>query len=125
MAATKARAELLAATGGTLAGFASTDHLAGYAGLAPAPNDSGKRSGNLHRPQRYNRQLQRVFYTSAMISIQRSLASKAFYDRKRSEGKRHNQAVLALARRRVNVLWAMLRDQRHYQELPLHHPTAT
>ena len=49
-----------------------------------------------------------------MISIQRCPASKAFYERKRAEGKRHRQAVLALARRRVNVLWAMLRDQQPY-----------
>lgn len=96
--------------------FVSADHLAGYAGLAPAPRDSGKRTGNLHRPRRYNRQLQRVFYTSAQISIQHSPASKAFYDRKRAEGKRHRQAVLALARRRVNVLWAILRDEVAYQE---------
>ena len=32
------------------------------------------------------------------------------YRRKRSEGKGHTQAVIALARRRVNVLWAMLRN---------------
>jgi transposase len=111
-------AEFLAAIGGSLSGFASADHLAGYAGLAPTPRDSGTRTGNLHRPRRYNRQLQRVFYTSAVISIQRSPASKTFYDRKRAQGKRHSQAVLALARRRVNVLWAMLRDQRTYQEPP-------
>lgn len=91
-------AECLASTGGTLTGFASADHLAGYAGLAPAPADSGERTGNLHRPRRYNRRLQRVFGTSAMISIQRSPASRAFYDRKRAEGKHHHQAVLALAR---------------------------
>jgi len=109
-------AQFLAAIGGSLAGFASADHLAGYAGLAPMPRDSGYRTGNLHRPQRYNRQLQRVFYTSAMISIQRSAASKAFYDGKRDQGKRHTQAVIALARRRVNVLWAMLRDHEPYQE---------
>jgi hypothetical protein len=42
-----------------------------------------------------------------MISIQHSPASKAYYDGKRAQGKRHTQAVLALARRRVNVLWAM------------------
>jgi transposase len=105
-------AEFLAATGGSLDGFASADHLAGYAGLAPTPRDSGRRVRNLHRPKRYNRQLQRVFYTSGLISIQRSPASKAFYERKRANGKRHGQAVLALARRRVNVLWAMLRDDR-------------
>jgi transposase len=109
-------AEFLAATGGSLSGFATANHLAGYAGLAPTPRDSGRRTGNLHRPKRYSRQLQRSFYTSALISIQRSPASKAYYDRKRAEGKRHSQAVLALARRRVNVLWAMLRDGQRYQE---------
>jgi hypothetical protein len=51
-----------------------------------------------------------------MISIQHSPASRAFYNGKRAQGKRHTQAVLALARRRVNVLWAMLRDHRAYQE---------
>jgi hypothetical protein len=32
-------------------------------------------------------------------------------DRKRREGKRHHQAVIALARRRVNVRWAVLQSQ--------------
>lgn len=111
-------AEFLAATGGSLDQFASADHLAGYAGLAPVPQDSGRVTGNLHRPRRYNRALNRVFYTSALVSIQRNPESRQFYDRKRSEGKRHTQAVLALARRRVNVLWALIRDRRCYQLTP-------
>jgi hypothetical protein len=40
------------------------------------------------------------------------------YDRKRAQGKRHTQAVLALARRRLNVMWAMLRDHKPYQPTP-------
>jgi transposase len=108
-------AEFLVATGGDMAAFAGSGHLAGYAGLAPAPRDSGRRTGNLHRPKRYNRLLNRVFYTSALISIAHCEESRAFYDRKRAEGKKHTQAVLALARRRVNVLWAMLRDNQPYQ----------
>jgi transposase len=47
---------------------------------------------------------------SAFASLRSAPESRAFYDRKRSEGKRHVQALIALARRRVNVLWAMLRD---------------
>ena len=108
-------AEFLAATGGDMTAFASADHLAGYAGLAPAPRDSGRVSGNLHRPRRYHRGLQRALYTSALVSISCNDQSRTFYDRKRAEGKRHIQAVLALARRRVNVLWALLRDNRCYQ----------
>jgi transposase len=112
-------AEFLAATGGDLDAFGTPDRLAGFAGLAPSPGDSGRVSGNLHRPRRYHRGLQRVFYTSALISIQRCAESRRFYDRKRAEGKRHTQAVIALARRRVNVLWALVRDRRCYQPAPL------
>ncbi|WP_328623815.1 IS110 family transposase [Streptomyces sp. NBC_00353] len=111
-------AEFLAATGGDMTAFDSPDRLAGFAGVAPAPRDSGKISGNLHRPRRYSRRLQRVFYTSALISIRCCEESRRFYDRKRAEGKRHTQAVLALARRRVNVLWALLRDGRCYEPIP-------
>ena len=107
-------AEFLAATGGDMDAFDSADRLAGFAGVAPAARDSGKISGNLHRPKCYSRRLQRVFYTSALISIRCCDESRRFYDRKRAEGKRHVQAVLALARRRVNVPWAMLRDRECY-----------
>jgi hypothetical protein len=41
--------------------------------------------------------------------------SRAFYDRKHAEGKRHTQAVIALGRRRANVLWALLRADRFYE----------
>jgi transposase len=111
-------AEFLAATSGDMHRFGSADKLASFAGVTPVPRDSGRVSGNLHRPQRYNRALQRVFYTSALISIRCCPDSRRFYDRKRNEGKRHTQAVLALARRRVNVLWALLRDGRVYQLTP-------
>lgn len=111
-------AEFLAATGGDLEAFPTPDRLAAFAGVAPAPRDSGQVSGNLHRPTRYHRRLQRVFYTSALVSIRCDPNSRRFYDRKRAEGKRHVQAVLALARRRVNVLWALIRDRRCYTVTP-------
>ncbi|MFG3001539.1 IS110 family transposase [Streptomyces sp. NPDC048340] len=111
-------AEFLAAVGGSLDGFPTADRLAAFGGVAPAPHDSGKTSGNLRRPQRYHRRLQRVFYTSALVSSWSDPNSKRFYDRKRTEGKSHIQAVLALARRRVNVLWALIRDRRCYQVAP-------
>lgn len=114
----KLGAEFLVAIGGSLDGFPTADRLAAFGGVAPAPHDSGKTSGNLRRPQRYHRRLQRVFYTSALVSSWSDPNSKRFYDRKRAEGKSHIQAVLALARRRVNVLWALIRDRRCYQVEP-------
>jgi transposase len=111
-------AEFLAATGGDMAAFGSCDKLAGFAGLAPAPRDSGRVSGNLKRPRNFNRRLLRVFYLSSMVSLRTCTASRVFYDRKRSEGKGHKQALLALARRRINVLWAMIRDKQCFHPSP-------
>jgi transposase len=95
---------------GDISAFESADRLAAYAGLVPAARDSGKRVGNRRRMRGGNKTLKRVFYQSAFSSLRGCAESRAFYDRKRVEGKRHTQALIALARRRVNVLWAMLRD---------------
>jgi transposase len=113
-------AEFLGATGGDLTVFQTADRFAGVAGLAPAPRDSGRITGNHHRPRRYDRRLLRVFYLSALSALKSCPASRSFYDRKRTEGKSHIQAMLALARRRLNVLWAMLRDGTTYTRLPVH-----
>ncbi|MFB7669766.1 IS110 family transposase [Kitasatospora sp. NPDC056138] len=111
-------AEFIAATGGNMAAFGSPDRLAGVAGLAPVPRDSGKVSGNLQRPRRYSRRLLRMFYLSAQVAAIHCPVSKAFYTRKRDQGKSHKQAVLALARRRLNVLWALIRDHRTFDARP-------
>ncbi|MEE1829342.1 IS110 family transposase [Streptomyces sp. SP17KL33] len=105
-------AEFIAATGGDMAAFGSPDRLAG---VAPVPRDSGKISGNLRRPRRYSRRLLRMFYLSAQVATVHCPQSKAFYQRKRAEGKSHKQTVLALARRRLNVLWALIRDHRTFE----------
>ncbi|CAN5819090.1 IS110 family transposase [soil metagenome] len=102
-------AEFLVAAG-DLSAFESAGHLAAYAGLVPAAHDSGKKTGNDRRMRGGNKALKYVFYQSAFASLRSCPESRAFYDRKRAEGKKHIQALIALARRRVNVLWAMLRD---------------
>ncbi len=107
-------AEFLVAAG-DLSAFESADQLAAYAGLVPAARDSGKRVGNNRRMRGGNKVLKRVFFLSAFASLRSSPHSRAFYDRKRREGKRHTQALIALARRRVNVLWAMLRDETTFE----------
>jgi hypothetical protein len=79
------------------------DRLAGFGGVGPIPYDSGKMRGNLRCPQRYIHRLQRVFCTSALFSIRHCDESRQFCDRKRAEGKRHTQAVLALGCHRINL----------------------
>lgn len=107
-------AELLVAVG-DLGSFSDAGHLAAYAGLAPVPRDSGRRTNNLHPPKRYHRRLRRVFYLSALSSLSAPGPNRDYYRRKRAQGRRHQQALIALARRRVDVLWALLRDNRCFE----------
>lgn len=101
------------AEAGSLSRFRSADALASAAGMAPILRQSG-RSRFLRRPNGGNKGLKRVFYQSAFCSLGHD-DSRAFYDRKRREGKRHHQAVIALARRRVNVLWAVVQNRTPFQ----------
>ncbi|WP_433206514.1 IS110 family transposase [Nocardia sp. CA-107356] len=112
-------AEFLVETGGNLGTFGSAGRLASYAGLVPVPRDSGRVNGNLRRPTRYNRRMRRVFYLAALSSLRvENGPSRRFYDRKRAERLIHPQALLALARRLVDVLWALLRDGREFVSHP-------
>lgn len=62
--------------------------------MAPVPRDSGRIRSNLHKPQRYNRSLRRVFYISAMVAANRPGESRDYYQRKRAQGKRVVQAQI-------------------------------
>ncbi|OXI29146.1 IS110 family transposase [Burkholderia aenigmatica] len=94
--------------------FASAAHLAAYAGLAPVTRRSGSSIRGEHPSRRGNKVLKRALFLSAFAAL-RDPVSRAYYARKIQQGKRHNQALIALARRRCDVLFAMLRDGTIYQ----------
>lgn len=94
--------------------FTTGDKLAAYAGLAPVTRQSGKSINGETRSRRGNHRLKNAMFLAAFASL-RSPDSKTFYDRKRAEGKKHNAAIVCLARRRCDVILAMLRTGQHYQ----------
>ncbi len=98
--------------------FPTAGHLAAYAGLAPVTRRSGSSIKGETRSQRGNHALKSALFLSAFASLADPI-SRAYYDRKRAAGKRHNAALICLARRRVDVIYAMLRDRQPY------HPPAT
>lgn len=94
--------------------FANGSKLASYAGLAPVTRQSGKSLNGESKSRRGNHRLKNAMFLAAFASL-RSPESKAFYDRKRAEGKKHNAALICLARRRCDVILAMLRNREHYR----------
>ncbi len=96
------------------AAFADGSRLASYAGLAPVARQSGSSLRGESRSRRGNHRLKNAMFLAAFASL-RDPASRAFYDRKRAEGKKHNAAVICLARRRCDVILAMLRQRAPYR----------
>lgn len=83
----------------------------------PVPEFPGDpRLGNLYLSRRGNKKLKRVLFLSALAALHHP-PLRAYYDRKRAEGKRHNQTIIALARRHSHVLFTMLRGEPLYADL--------
>ena len=100
---------------GDISRFSNAAKLASYAGLAPKIRQSGKTVHSVTKPQGGNRRLKRVLVLSASKSIMFSEESRIYYERKKAEGHSYGSCIMALARRRLNVMYAMLRDNKAYQ----------
>lgn len=99
---------------GDASSFASSAHLAAYAGIAPITRTSGSSIKGEHPARTGNRKLKRAFFLAAFAALNDPV-SRAYYDKKRAEGKKHNAALICLARRRCDVLYAMLRNKTYYR----------
>ncbi|GAA3300091.1 hypothetical protein GCM10017709_08210 [Glutamicibacter nicotianae] len=94
--------------------FTSAAALASFAGLAPTTSQSGTSIKSERVSLEGNKRLKRALFLSAFASIRFNSVSRAHYGWKRAQGKRHNQTLIALAHRRLVLLFAMLRDGTFY-----------
>ena len=98
---------------GTLDRFAAETSLALYTGMTRLDDSSGKHIGTKN-----TRQVNRHARTAMMTAVARHInyvpESKIYYDKKVAEGKTHNQAVRALGRHFIRVIWSMITNQRDY-----------
>ena len=106
---------------GTTERFACEGSLALYLGMCPLTHQSGQMS-TARIPRQVNTRCKAAMMTAVARHIRCVPESKAYYDRKRAEGKTHNQAIRALGRHMVRVIWAMLRDGRDYEIREEVHP---
>ena len=100
--------------GDAIGQFDTPNALQCYAGKAPVTRRSGSSIRGEHPPKGGNKQLKRAFFLAAFAALA-DPTSRTYYDRKRAEGKKHNAALICLARRRIDVLHAMLRTKTTYR----------
>lgn len=107
---------------GDASGFRSAAALAHYAGLSPKVAKSSDSLDSASKSVSCNRRLRGAVILSANSARQcRGTASYYYYERRRrkdGQGNRegHYHALIALARKMVETLWAMLRDGTMYED---------
>jgi transposase len=107
-----------------IARYPSRHHFAAANGSAPIPASSGRTVR--HRLNRGgNRQLNRALYTIAITEIRADTEGRAYYERKRAEGKTNREALRCLKRRLSDVVYKTLRaDAAATTQPPLTAPAA-
>ena len=99
---------------GTIERFSKEGSLALYLGMSTLDNSSGKYQGS-KAPKHVNTRAK----AAMMIALDRHRKhvpeSQRYYEKKRSEGKKHNQAIRALGRHLCRIIYKLLKEEREYQ----------
>jgi len=102
---------------GTIERFGSEGSLSLYLGMSTLDNSSGKYQGT-KAPKHVNTRAK----AAMMIGVDRHRKyvpeSQRYYEKKRSEGKKHNQAIRALGRHLSRIIYKMLKEERDYEIRP-------
>lgn len=98
--------------------FASAAHLAAYAGLAPVTRRSCSSIHGEHPSRRGNKVFKRAL-SCRPLPCSGTQCRRLTVPERSAKEKRHNQALIALDRRRCAVMYAMRRDGTLYCPAPL------
>lgn len=99
---------------GTIERFPSEASLALYLGMANLTHSSGKQNGS-RAPNHVNKRAKAAMMTGVDRHRKQVPQSQQFYEKKRSEGKTHNQAIRALGRHLCRIIYKMLLKNRDYE----------
>lgn len=98
---------------GNASRFVKESSLALYLGMSPLDNSSGGYQGT-KTPRQINRRAKAAMMVAVDRHRKQVPASQRYYEKKRAEGKGHNQAVRALGRHLCRILFKMFKEQRAY-----------
>ncbi|MEW8030209.1 MAG: transposase [Candidatus Thiodiazotropha sp.] len=93
--------------------FNSEASLALYLGMATLDNSSGTSKGS-KQPKHVNTRAKAAMMTVVDRHRKKVAQSQCYYDKKRKEGKTHNQAIRALGRHLCRIIYKMLMNNVGY-----------
>ncbi len=101
---------------GDISKFDAPKKIVAYAGLDASVNESGNFVGTKNKiSKRGSTELRNAFYSSAFIAWQVDPVLNEFYLNLRARGKPHRVAVIAVARKLVNITYSVLKNNKSYE----------
>ena len=100
---------------GNIERFEREGCLSSYCGVSPVMWQSGTSKVKTKRRKRDSRRLKGILYFISLSQIRLNPESKDYYWRKRKEGKTHWQAMNALSRQLIKIIYYMLKNRECYQ----------
>ena len=95
--------------------FHSAAAIVKYAGINPSISQSGQFSSEEnHITKQGSPYLRRALYLAAMAQLQLKTPFYGYYAKKRADGKSHREALIAVSRKLVHVIYAVLSKQEPY-----------
>lgn len=94
--------------------FSNHDKLASFTGLAPSNRQSGSSLDSTSSSKAGNKELKNLLIFSCNSLVGTKGEFGRYYDACRARGMRHNKALKAVARKRLKVIFAVMRDARPY-----------
>jgi len=95
--------------------FATPEKLVAYAGIDPTVYQSGQFTASQTRmSKRGSPYLRHALWQAAFMATQHDPQLRAFYQRKRAEGKAHGTTVGAVCRKLLHRIYVVLKEQRPY-----------
>jgi len=102
---------------GTIERFDKEGSLALYLGMATLDNSSGKYQGT-KAPKQVNTRAKAAMMIGVDRHRKKVAQSQRYYEKKRAEGKKHNQAIRALGRHLTRIIYKLLKEEREYEIRP-------
>lgn len=101
---------------GDIKRFPSARQLVAYAGIDPKVKQSGTMDTRGRMTKRGNNNLRHALYLAAHVASLHDPELKAYYQKKRSEGKHHTVAVCAVARKMCERIYSTVTHDRLYEK---------
>lgn len=100
---------------GDISRFSSATKLAAFAGIDPTVKQSGEFTATRnHMSKRGSPYLRRALWQASTIAVHYDPAIRAFFQKKRAEGKPYMNAIGHVTRKLTNIIFAVLRDNKPY-----------